>query len=113
MGCLRVLGGPGRQGLSVVAFSFCKRGAPGPWRGPSLRKNLFISLPTRDEGVQRSLGPEAGLDDISAAEGESGGTVEEERGTRYSARGDEDAPRAGVTEVDAGGERMTATELHA
>lgn len=33
--------------------------------------------------------------------------MEEERGTRYSARGDEDAPRAGVTEVDTGGERMT------
>lgn len=32
-----------------------------------------VSLPTHDEGVQRSLGPEAGLDDISAVEGGSGG----------------------------------------
>lgn len=39
--------------------------------------------------------------------------MEEEQRTHSLARGDEDALRAGVTEVDIGGERKKATEWHA
>lgn len=71
-----------------------------------MRKNLF-HCPRMMRGSRGVWGQKLDWMTYLPWKGGLGGTVEEERGTRYSARGDEDAPRAGVTEVDTGRERMT------